>query len=251
MQGLYCKSDFTKRDLLKIDEYGFKINKDKMKIISVVFVTLLCMSCYKTDKINHYLNKIISPEELLNNGFYKYSYINTIDDDDKINDTIKSIIKYEMYSNVKPEKDEDGKLYPMSLFNNKKQDSIAVNKRDNYIKNDLNNRIITYIYRDNKIFLKSIIVNSIDKKEKIVDLTSEEKIINYYDSLKIPIKLIFEGKKSTKNHHTLFLINNYKTRIYYYNQGYEMLTNYSDAWMPFWNITEEWYGYRKLYQYSE
>ncbi|MCV9928760.1 hypothetical protein OIU83_13905 [Flavobacterium sp. LS1R49] len=39
------------------------------------------------------------------------------------------------------------------------------------------------------------------------------------------------------------MINNYKTRIYYYNsKGYDMLVNYSKEEMPFWNVIEEWYN---------
>jgi hypothetical protein len=51
-----------------------------MKIILPLLIALHLISCQKTDKINHYLNKPITQKELIDNGFYKYSYSTVYDD---------------------------------------------------------------------------------------------------------------------------------------------------------------------------
>lgn len=40
----------------------------------------MLISCSKKDKLNHYLTKPVTQEELINNGFYKYSYRSLFDD---------------------------------------------------------------------------------------------------------------------------------------------------------------------------
>ncbi|MFD1602528.1 hypothetical protein ACFSJW_19755 [Flavobacterium artemisiae] len=95
-----------------------------MKIAASLSIVLLLFFCNKTDKINHFLTNPITQETLKENGFYKYSYIATSDDHDVIDDTIKSIAKYDMYSNVKPEVNKERKLCPTQLWNFDKEDSL-------------------------------------------------------------------------------------------------------------------------------
>lgn len=78
-------------------------------------IPLLFASCAKKDTINHYLPIKTTAKELMENGFYKYSYTDTIDARDKVDDTIKHIVRYDMYSNVKPEKNNNGEIYPTQL----------------------------------------------------------------------------------------------------------------------------------------
>ncbi|MCV9928759.1 hypothetical protein OIU83_13900 [Flavobacterium sp. LS1R49] len=97
-----------------------------MKNIILLITILSLFSCRKRDTINHYLTKPITQKELAENGFYKYSYTDTIDNKDKIKDTIRLIVRYDMYSNVKPERNKNGKLYPMSFFGDKNEDSFKL-----------------------------------------------------------------------------------------------------------------------------
>ncbi|PTS91416.1 hypothetical protein DBR27_20790 [Flavobacterium sp. HMWF030] len=87
-----------------------------MKNSNVLFLTFILMSCNKADTINHYLTKSITQKELENNGFYKYSFTATLDDEDKIDDTIKSVARYDMYSNVKPEINENSIIMPYTIM---------------------------------------------------------------------------------------------------------------------------------------
>ncbi|MCV9928761.1 hypothetical protein OIU83_13910 [Flavobacterium sp. LS1R49] len=67
-----------------------------MKNITILLITILSLfSCGKRDTINHYLTKPLTQQELAENGFYKYSYTYIIDDEDKVDDTIKSIVNNE------------------------------------------------------------------------------------------------------------------------------------------------------------
>ncbi|MBF4516682.1 hypothetical protein IRZ71_10015 [Flavobacterium sp. ANB] len=219
-----------------------------MKFLPILFLALGAISCHNTDTINHYLTKPINPQVLESNGFYKYSYLVILDDQDKVDDTIRCNVKYDMYSNVKPEKNAEGKLYPTQLWNFFRKDSIKKKRNIDYLKNDLNNRIITYVFINNTLSYKSIIIKSLDKTTKrIADLTTKEKIIKYYDSLKISIKPFFEKNISTEKYTTLFMIDNYRTIIYYNDKdsSYEMFTNYKNNYN--YNILEDWYGGRTTY----
>ncbi|MCV9928758.1 hypothetical protein OIU83_13895 [Flavobacterium sp. LS1R49] len=216
-----------------------------MKNIIILLITILSLfSCGKRDTINHYLTKPVTQQELAENGFYKYSYTYIIDDEDKVDDTIKSIVKYDMYSNVKPERNKEGKLCPTQLWNFYREDSIKAIKNTNYLKNKLNSRVITYLFRNDSLFYKNIEVPSFDNKHnEIVDFTSREKIIKYYDSLKISIKPVIKNSKTGEIYTGQFMIDTHKTRFYFSEKEkyYEMFTNYLTN-STYYNIREYWYS---------
>jgi hypothetical protein len=214
-----------------------------MKNIIFILLLVFVVSCSKKDKINHYLNEKVTEMELVENGFYKYSYTYTYENDEDEKDTLNGkIFKNVLYSNVKPQRQDDGKLYPIPLFSNKN------NSKENteYLVNELDNRIISYLFINDTLEYKSIFVYSVNKNKKhIANFTSKENIINYYNSLKIQIKPLIDGKKSTKEHTTLFLIDNYKTRIYferYPGVAYDMITNYGKNSTPYMDTMEGWYN---------
>lgn len=199
-------------------------------------------ACHETDKINHYLIKKIDTKELIKNGFYKYSYLDTIKNEG-IKNTIRSIVKYDMYSNVKPAKSDNNELYPTQLWNFNHEDSKKKQINSDYLREKLNNRVITYLFRNDSLFYKDIIVFSIDKSQnKIVDLTTKEKIIKYYDSIKIPIKPIYHNEKVIEKYSKDFLIDNHKTSIIFDGEDfYELFVNYiSDD--TYKHILEDWYS---------
>jgi len=225
-----------------------------MRIIIILFIITL-VSCGKKDKINHYLPDPITQQELLDNGFYKYSYVDTvlkedlykysydftyaythtridsIVNGDGIHDTIKLLIRRDIYSNVKPEKNEKGEIFPTHLCNFYGKDTIKREVNTGYLKDDLKGRIITYLFVNDSLEYKSIIVENFDKKNKeITDFTTKTKIIRYYDSLKIPIKPLLVKDISTMDHPTVYLIGNLKARIRYSNKNpfYESSINYID-----------------------
>ena len=214
-----------------------------MKSITYLLMALIFMSCHKTDIINHYLIKKIDVKELIENGFYKYSYSDTIENEDNIKDTIRSIIKYDMYSNVQPAKSDDNESYPTQLWNFNHDDSKIKQTNSNYLKEKLNNRIITYLFRNDSLFYKDIIVFSIDKSQnKIADLTTKEKIIKYYNDIRIPIKPIYSNNKAIEKYPKEFLIDNHKTSIISDGEDfYEFFVNYinDDTYK---HILEDWYS---------
>jgi hypothetical protein len=221
-----------------------------MNKIILPLLILSLFSCTKRDQINHYLNEEVTQEKLLEDGFYKYSYTYTYENDEDEKDSLNGkVFKYVLYSNVKPQRQDDGKLYPVAFFggNNTKDDV-------DYLANQLDDRIISYLFINDTLEYKSIFVYSVNKNKKhIANFTSKENIINYYNSLKIQIKPLIDGKKSTKEHTTLFLIDNYKTRIYferYPGVAYDMITNYGKNSTPYMDTMEGWYnGY--TYELSE
>jgi len=215
-----------------------------MRTTILLLVFLLFMSCQKIDKINHYTNKIVTQKELLDNGFYKYSYSTLYDSNgNTMTDTTKFLVKYDMYSNVKPEKNDEGEICPSQVGSLFKLDSVRKKEMKDYLKNDLNNRIITYLFRNDTLFYKSIIVPTSNKTQKgIADLTTKAKITKYYDSIKIPIKVLIKGQLSSQEHPTLFFINNYKTSIQYSekDKSYDFFTNYLDDFI-YYDILDTWY----------
>ncbi|MFB9079647.1 hypothetical protein ACFFLS_07145 [Flavobacterium procerum] len=221
-----------------------------MKIITTLLIATAFFSCTKTDKINHYLIKPITQQELIDNGFYKYSYTYKIEDKDGIKDTVASFVEYELYSNVKPEIDNNGRIHPLQFLNMREMDSIERKKRFEYRQKDLNDRIITYLFRNDSLLFKDIRVFSRDyPKKEIADLSTEEKIIRYYDSIQIPIKPVFQVKTSTKEYPTIFMIDNHKVRLYYSekDKSYDMFVNYlSDN--HYFDILVEWYAGKKMYR---
>ncbi|EKT3967443.1 hypothetical protein NTJ12_002532, partial [Flavobacterium psychrophilum] len=115
-----------------------------MKVLVFVLLAIALTSCIKEDKINHYLNKKVTEEQLIENGFYKYIYADTITEEDDINGPVGTIFRYELYSNVKPQRQDDGKLYPFPLFGNRKLDKEKLEEKLNYVVNELDKRVITY-----------------------------------------------------------------------------------------------------------
>lgn len=204
----------------------------------------MLISCNKKETINHFLTKPIKQKELEGNGFYKYSYTVTMDDKDKIDDTIRCITKYDMYSNVKPERDENGDLYPTKLWNLYSEDSIKNKKNLDYLKNELENKIITYLFRNDSLFYKDISVENFDKtKKELPNLTSRETIINYYKEIKISIEPIKKDAKEGEKYATQFIIDGYITRFFYSNQedNFEMFTNYLTNSTSY-PIKNDWYS---------
>lgn len=203
----------------------------KVSLIAIV-LSIFFSSCSKQDKINHYLNKKVTELELIENGFYKYTYADTIREEDDIDGPIGTIFRYELYSNVKPQKQDDGKFYPSAFFGTyRNEQNIA------YLENDLNDRIITYYFVNDTLRSKYIYVYSIDKNnKKIADLTSDKSILNYYKNQKVPFKQRLGGKKYGKDKIEFpyrFRINNYESGIYILksNQdtGYQMVTTYQEV----------------------
>lgn len=223
-----------------------------MKITIPLLFTILFVSCTKKDTINHYLPKPITQKELIDNGFYKYSFIDTIrsgnEYEDNIDDTIKSIIKYNMYSNVKPEKNDKKQLRPTQLWHFFREDSIKKKINLDYLKNKLNDRIITYLFRNDTLMYKDIIVFSLDKSRKeIAYFTSMDEIIKYYDSLKISIKpQQIKNKITGEVHSNRFMLDNYETQFYIgnsfdiKNNSYDIFINYKER--NYQDVLENLYG---------
>lgn len=228
-----------------------------MKKSIFVLLIIVLTSCAKEDKINHYSNKKVTELELIENGFFKYTNTLTTEDDpnDPDDDSFAGkTFTQVLYTNVKPQKQEDGKLYPVPIFKyDPNFSNEQLEERANYIK-ELDNRIISYFFINDTLTYKSIHVFSMNEnKSNIVDFRTKEKIIKYYDSLKVSIKPIIEGKRSTEKHPTLFWINKFKTRIYYGERldiSYDLLTNYVGDEMPYWDITKQWYS-GNTYEYEE
>lgn len=204
----------------------------------------LFISCHKEDTINHFLTKQVTQKELELNGFHKYSYEIIIDDKDKVDDTIRSVIKYDMYSNVKPEKNENGDIYPTKLWGFYSEDSIKNRKNIDYLKNELDNKIITYLFRNDSLFYKDVSIEFFDKTEKKVpNLTSRKKIINYYKKNKIPIEPKIKNANEGEKYATQFIIDGYFTRFFYSNKedNFEMFTNYLTTSTAY-PIKDDWYS---------
>lgn len=215
-----------------------------MKTINLILIIVSFFSCTKTDNINHYLTKKITGSKLEENGFYKYSYTSILDDEDKIDDTIRSVIKYDMYSNVKPEKNAEGLLWPTKIWGFYREDSIKEKNSNDYIKEKLHNRIITYLFRNDSLFYKNIQVLTLDKsRNEIADFTSRKKIIKYYDSLKISIKPMVKNSISNEIYPTQFMIENFRTRFFFSEEkeSYNMFTNYMTN-TTYYHIEDDWYS---------
>lgn len=73
----------------------------------------------------------ITQEQLVNNGFYKYSSQYLPEIHEKVNNDTTSAIKFELYSNVKPEKNDENQLCPTQLWHFNREDSIK--KKEIYI----------------------------------------------------------------------------------------------------------------------
>lgn len=149
-----------------------------------------------------------------------------------------------MYSNVRPEIDKKGKLYLTQLWNFYSEDSIKKRKNLDYFRNELNSKLITYVFRNDSLFYKEINVEFFNKTQnKSPGLTSTEKIIKYYDSLKISVKLIIKNSEIGGYYTGQFMIDNYRTRFYFSEKEkyYGMFTNYLNNF-TYYNINEYWYS---------
>lgn len=208
-----------------------------MKNIIFILLLVFVVSCSNKDEINHYLNKKITEEQLIKNGFYKYTYADTIREEDDIDGPIGTIFRYELYSNVKPQRQDDGKLYPFQLFGNSKLDKEKLEEKLNYVTNELDKRVITYLFVNDTLDFKSIFVFWIDKNNKeIVDFTSEKKILEYYKNQKVSVKQRLGGIKYGKDKMEFpyrFRIGNYESGIYILKDpgkdGYQMITVYENV----------------------
>ncbi|EKT3967442.1 hypothetical protein NTJ12_002531 [Flavobacterium psychrophilum] len=209
-----------------------------MKVsIIIVILTIFFNSCSKKDKINHYLNKKVTELELSENGFYKYSHADTIREEDDIDGPIGTIFRYELYSNVKPQRQDDGKFYPVPLFKNVKREKLEADEVLRYVTDELDNRVVTYIFVNDTLDFTSIYVYETDKnKKQIADFTSEKAILNYYKDQKVPFKQRLGGTKYGKDKMEFpyrFRINNYESGIYILKSpkevGYQMVTVYENV----------------------
>lgn len=72
-----------------------------------------------------------------------------------------------MYSNVKPEISKEGKVCPtQQLWNFDYEDSIKKKKNIYYLKEKLDNTIITYLFRNDSLFYKEINVIFFNNQNK-------------------------------------------------------------------------------------
>lgn len=226
------------------DAWAIHVTIYKLKNIALLIISLTFISCKKKDTINHFLTKPITQQDLEKNGFYKYSYTAILDDEDQVDDTIKSIAKYDMYSNVKPEVNKEGKLCPTQLWNFDNEDSLKKRKNLDYFKNELKSKIITYLFRNDTLFYKQIDVEFFDETQNsIPGFTSWKKIINYYNSLKIPIEPVVKNTNTGELYTELFMVDNYRTRFFFSEKDkyYGMFTNYLNN-STYYDIRQYWYS---------
>jgi hypothetical protein len=207
-----------------------------MKNIIFILLLVFVVSCSNKDEINHYLNKKVTELELVKNGFYKYPFADTIVNEDDIDGPIGTVFKYELYSNVKPQKQDDGRLYPVALFKSSRhQDKKQRAEKLRYINDELDSRIISYLFINDTLDFKTIYVYSLNKdKKQIADFTTEKGILNYYKNQKVPFKQRLGGIKYGKMEFPYrFRINNYETGIYvlkYHDAtSYQMVTTYENV----------------------
>ncbi|PBI90984.1 hypothetical protein BSF41_16900 [Flavobacterium sp. ACN2] len=213
-----------------------------MKITITALIMSLISYILNTNEINHYLPQKITSNELLENGFYKYSFTEEVNnDEDEYRKIPRVFKKYEVYSNIKPEIYK-GKFRPMNVPSFINQDTVSTKKRQDYLRNELMNRTLMYVFRNDTLLYKNITVIRPQSENNIADFTTSENIKRYYNDLKISIKPIIDKNQfSTVEHPTIYLINNYRTEIRYNYYGYDMITNYSKEKMPESNTVYQWY----------
>ncbi|WP_310554554.1 hypothetical protein [Flavobacterium sp.] len=204
-----------------------------MKTYILILFVILFTSCGKTDKINHYLNEKVTESELVNNGFYKYSYTyNYLNDENEKDSLNGKVYKYVLYSNVKPQRQKDGKLYPVPLFKYNHLEKVQLEERIRFVTDELDNRVISYLFINDILDFKSIYVYSVNKHKKdIADFTTGKGILDYYKKQKVAFKQKLGGIKYGKIEFPYrFRINNYETGIYIlkFNDtiSYQMVTTY-------------------------
>ena len=193
----------------------------------VLILLILFISCSKSDKINHYLNKNLTERELLDNGFYKYQTIvfEGIIDEPKNTDLSSepkvpakfNQITIDVLSNVMPRKVNGISKGPLTIFKNIPE-------------NDIQGKIITYFFKNKKLFYKSIMTNpkNIDTQKEL--FKTKEDIKKYYSDLKVNYKEV--PLERLRNHYdsiglrVKFIINNYES-YFYLSDIDEMVTYYS------------------------
>ncbi len=193
-------------------------------LLLIALVSLI--SCTKSDRINHYLNEILTEQQLLDNGFYKYQTIVFEGIDDTKNNDLSSEptistkynqVKIDVFSNVIPRKIDGILKGPVTIFKDIPE-------------NNINGKIITYFFRNKKLYYKSIMTNPkyIDKEKEI--FKTKDDIKKYYTNLKISYKEV--PLEKLRNHYdsiglrVKFIINNYESNFYLDDLN-EMITYYS------------------------
>lgn len=193
-------------------------------LLLIALISLI--SCTKSDKINHYLNEILTEQELLDNGFYKYQTIvfegidDTKDTDLSSEPTVSTKynqVKIDVFSNVMPRKVDGILKGPVTIFKDIPE-------------NNINGKIITYFFRNKKLYYKSIMTNPkyIDKEKEL--FKTKDDIKKYYTNLKISYKEV--PLEKLRNHYdsiglrAKFIINNYESYFYLADID-EMITYYS------------------------
>ncbi|GEM_PF-1360120 len=194
-------------------------------LLLILLISLV--SCAKTDKINHYINQNLSEKELLDNGFYKYQRIaleGIVDDFEKTNISSEPTIssKYnrvtiDVYSNVKPRIVNGIQRGPIPVFRNIPE-------------NDAKGKIVTYFFRNRKLYYKSIMTHPFNNDGKKELFKTKEDIYKYYNNLKIQNKEV--PLERLRNHNdslglrVKFIINSYESYFYLSDRN-EMITYYS------------------------
>ncbi|MFB9079651.1 hypothetical protein ACFFLS_07165 [Flavobacterium procerum] len=194
------------------------------KILLILLVSVV--SCTKNDRINHYINQNLSELELLDNGFYKYQrivYEGIIDDEKDYNlssePTVASKfnqVTIDVFSNVRPRKVNGIPKGPITIFKDTPE-------------NDIKGKIITYFFRNKKLFYKSIMTNPKNINAPKELFKTKEDIKKYYSDLKINYREV--PLERLRNHYdsiglrVRFIINNYES-YFYLSDIDEMVTYY-------------------------
>ncbi|MBS7231184.1 hypothetical protein KHA90_09110 [Flavobacterium psychroterrae] len=116
-------------------------------------------------------------------------------------------------------------------------DKEKLEEKLNYVTNELDKRVITYLFINDTLDFKSIFVFWIDENNiEIADFTAEKKILEYYKNQKVSFKQRLGGIKYGKEKIEFpyrFRINNYESGIYILKElgkdGYQMVTTYEDV----------------------
>lgn len=196
-----------------------------MKKLLLIFL-ISFISCTKTDGINHYINQNLSEQELLDNGFYKYQRIaleGTVGNSEKTDISSEPTVSakfnqvtIDVYSNVKPRIVSGLYRGPIPIF------------RD-IPENDAKGKIVTYFFRNRKLYYKSIMTHPFNNDGKKELFKTKEDIKKYYSNLKINNEEV--PLERLRNHNdsiglrVKFIINNYESYFYLSDRN-EMITYY-------------------------
>ncbi|KAF2517751.1 hypothetical protein [Flavobacterium foetidum] len=222
-----------------------------MKKLLLIFL-ISVISCTKTDRINHYINQNLSEQELLDNGFYKYQRIvyEGIVDDHKDTDlssepTVASKfnqVTIDVFSNVRPRKVNGIPKGPINIFKDIPE-------------NDIKGKIVTYFFRNKKLFYKSIMTHPFNNDGKKELFKTKEDIKKYYNNLKInneeaPLERLRNHNDSI-GLRVKFIINNYESYFYLSDRN-EMITYYLKEKIGNEDhLTWDFYDENSLYKFVE